>query len=71
MTLDQLARFLGAAGVLVIWLGPKERMLNRTLRLALERLGFRIGVRDLLRERRGRLRATARVVPGRRGRVRQ
>jgi hypothetical protein len=41
-TLDQLARFLSAAGVLVVWLGPQERMLNRTLRLALERLDFRI-----------------------------
>jgi hypothetical protein len=41
-TLDQLAHFLSAAGVLVVWLGPRERMPNRTLRLALERLGFRI-----------------------------
>ena len=41
-TLDQLARFLRAAGILVVWLGPQERMLNRTLRLALQRLGFRI-----------------------------
>jgi hypothetical protein len=40
--LDQLAHFLSAAGVLVVWLGPGERMPNRTLRLALERLGFRI-----------------------------
>jgi hypothetical protein len=40
--LDQLAHFLSAAGVLVVWLGPGERMPGRTLRLALERLGFRI-----------------------------
>jgi hypothetical protein len=41
-TLDQLAHFLNAAGVLVVWIGPHERMPNRTLRLALEVLGFRI-----------------------------
>jgi hypothetical protein len=41
-TLDQIAHFLSAAGVLVVWVGPQERMPNRTLRLALERLGFRI-----------------------------
>jgi hypothetical protein len=41
-TLDQLAHFLNAAGVLVAWVGPHERMPNRTLRLALEGLGFRI-----------------------------
>ena len=41
-TLNWLVHFLSAAGVLVVWLGPRERMPNRTLRLALERLGFRI-----------------------------
>jgi hypothetical protein len=41
-TLDQLVHFLSAAGVLVVWVGCHERMPNRTLRLALQRLGFRI-----------------------------
>jgi hypothetical protein len=41
-TLNWLVHFLSAGGVLVIWVGPHERMPNRTLRLALERLGFRI-----------------------------
>jgi hypothetical protein len=38
-TLDSLVHFLSAAGV---WVGSHERMPNRTLRLALERLDFRI-----------------------------
>ena len=41
-TLDWLVHFVSAAGVLVIWVGPHERMPNRMLRLALEGLGFRI-----------------------------
>jgi hypothetical protein len=41
-TLDHLAHFLSAAGVLVVWVGPQELVPNRTLRLALERLGFRV-----------------------------
>jgi hypothetical protein len=41
-TLDWLVHFLSAAGVLVIWVGPHERMPNQTLSLALKRLGFRI-----------------------------
>jgi hypothetical protein len=41
-TLNWLVHFLSAGGVLVIWVGPNEGMSNRTLRLALGRLGFRI-----------------------------
>jgi hypothetical protein len=41
-TIDWLVHFLSAAGVLVVWVGTHERMPSRTLRLALERLGFRI-----------------------------
>jgi hypothetical protein len=41
-TLDGLVHFLSTAGVLVVWVGPRDRMLNRTLRRALARLGFRI-----------------------------
>jgi hypothetical protein len=41
-TLDWLVHFLSAAGVLVVWVGSQERMPNRTFRLALERMGFRI-----------------------------
>jgi hypothetical protein len=40
--LDWLVHFLSAAGVLVVWVGSHECMANRALRLALERLGFRI-----------------------------
>jgi acetolactate synthase regulatory subunit len=40
--LARLVHFLTAAGVLVIWIGSRERMPNRALRLALERLSFRI-----------------------------
>jgi hypothetical protein len=41
-TLDRLVHYLSAAGVLVVWIGPHERMPHRALRLALGRLGFRI-----------------------------
>jgi hypothetical protein len=41
-TLARLVHFLTAAGVLVVWVGPLERMPNRALRLTLERLGFRV-----------------------------
>ena len=41
-TLNWLVHFLSAGGVLVIWAGPHEGMPNRTLRLALGKLGFRI-----------------------------
>ena len=41
-TLDRLVHYLTAAGVLVVWIGPHERMPDRALRLALGRLGFRI-----------------------------
>jgi hypothetical protein len=43
-TLDWLVHFLRPAGALVIWVGPHERMPHQTLRLALEKLGFRIEV---------------------------
>jgi hypothetical protein len=41
-TLDHLVHFLNAVGVLVVWVGPHERIPNRMLRSALERLRFRI-----------------------------
>lgn len=41
-TLDWLVHFLSDAGVVVVWISRHERMLHQTLRLALERLGFRI-----------------------------
>jgi hypothetical protein len=41
-TLAGLVHFLSTAGVLVVWVGVRDRMPNRTLRLALGRLGFRI-----------------------------
>jgi hypothetical protein len=41
-TLAHLVPFLSGAGVLVVWAGTHERMPNRTLRLAVEKLGFRI-----------------------------
>jgi hypothetical protein len=37
-----VAPFLSGAGVLVVWAGPYERMPNHTLRLAVEKLAFRI-----------------------------
>jgi hypothetical protein len=41
-TLAHLVPFLSGAGVLAVWAGPHERMANRTLRLAVEKLAFRI-----------------------------
>jgi hypothetical protein len=41
-TLDGLVHFLSTAGVLVVWVGARDRMLIQMLRLALDRLGFRI-----------------------------
>jgi hypothetical protein len=41
-TLANLVPFLSGAGVLAVWAGPHERMPNRTLRLAVEKLGFGI-----------------------------
>lgn len=41
-TLDRLVHYLSAAGVLVLWIGPHERMPDQALRLAFGRLGFRI-----------------------------
>ena len=43
-TLDWLVHFLSPSGVLVVWIGPHERMPHQALRLALETLGFRIEV---------------------------
>jgi hypothetical protein len=40
--LDELVYFLSATGVLVVWVGPHERMPDRKLRIALNKLGFRI-----------------------------
>jgi hypothetical protein len=42
MTLDRLVHYLSAAGVLVLWIGPYERIANQMLGSALQRLGFRI-----------------------------
>jgi hypothetical protein len=39
-TLDWLADFLAAAGVLVIWLDPQQPAANRKLRAVLQRCGF-------------------------------
>jgi hypothetical protein len=41
-TLDGLVHFLSIAGVLVVWIGTRDRIPIQMLRLALERLGFRI-----------------------------
>jgi hypothetical protein len=41
-TLDRLVHFLSANGVLVVWVGPHEKMPDRKLRIALGNLGFRI-----------------------------
>jgi hypothetical protein len=41
-TLDRLLHYLSAAGVLVLWIGPHERMANHMVGSALQRLGFRI-----------------------------
>ena len=41
-TLDRLAHYLGSAGVLVLWIGPHERIANQMLGLVVQRLGFRI-----------------------------
>ena len=41
-TLDRFVHYLSAAGVLVVWIGPHERMPDQALRLAFGRLGFRI-----------------------------
>ena len=41
-TLDRLAHYLTASGVLVFWIGPHERIANKLLGSALQRLGFRI-----------------------------
>ncbi len=43
-TLDWLVHFLSPAGVLVVWVGPHKRAPNQPLRLALEKMGFRIEV---------------------------
>jgi hypothetical protein len=40
--LEELVHFLSTAGVLVVWVGARDRIPIRVLRLALERLGFRI-----------------------------
>jgi hypothetical protein len=42
MTLDRLVHYLSAAGVLVLWIGPHERIANQMLGLVVQRLGFRI-----------------------------
>jgi hypothetical protein len=42
-TLNWLVHFLSPAGVLVVWVGPHERVPSQALRLELEKLGFRIG----------------------------
>ena len=41
-TLDRLVHFLSIRGILVVWVGPHERMPDRKLRIALGKLGFRI-----------------------------
>jgi hypothetical protein len=41
-TLDRLVHYLSAAGVLVLWIGPHERIANQMLGLVVQRLGFRI-----------------------------
>jgi hypothetical protein len=41
-TLDGLVHFLRTAGVLIVWVGARDRIPIQVLRLALERLGFRI-----------------------------
>jgi hypothetical protein len=41
-TLDRLVHYLSAAGVLVVWIGPHERVPDQALWLAFGRLGFRI-----------------------------
>jgi hypothetical protein len=40
--LDKVVHFLSTAGMLVVWIGPHDRMPNRTLTRALNRVGFRI-----------------------------
>jgi hypothetical protein len=40
--LDGLVQFLSSAGVLVVWIGACDRISVQMLRLALDRLGFRI-----------------------------
>jgi hypothetical protein len=42
MTLDRLVHYLSAAGVLMVWVGPHERITNQMLGLVEQRLGFRI-----------------------------
>jgi hypothetical protein len=41
-TLGGLVHFLSTAGVLVVWIGADDRLPVQMLRLALDRLGFRI-----------------------------
>ncbi len=41
-TLDGLVHFLSTTGVLVVWVGSPDRIPFQMLRLALDRLGFRI-----------------------------
>jgi hypothetical protein len=41
-TLDGLVRFLSTTGILVVWLGARDRIPIQMLRLALDRLGFGI-----------------------------
>jgi hypothetical protein len=41
-TLERLVHYLSAAGVLVVWIGPHERVPDQALWLAFGRLGFRI-----------------------------
>lgn len=41
-TLAQLVPFLSATGVLVVWIGSRERLLNQSLRNTLRKLRFRI-----------------------------
>ena len=41
-TLDGLVHFLSTTGVLVVWVGAPDRIPFQMLRLALDRLGFRI-----------------------------
>ena len=41
-TLDRLVQFLSPYGVLVVWVGPHERLPDRKLRVTLAKLSFRI-----------------------------
>jgi hypothetical protein len=61
-TLERLVHFLNVVGVLAFWTGPHQ-ISSRSLRLLLEKMGFRIESGTCREKRSGSICATVRVEP--------